>query len=894
MTRIPIIAGRALRRRSSLRFARGPLDLLLAGVFAGSSALASPASAEPDTAPPRPRQSASATFNPNLLEGGGKEPIDLSRFVHGNPVMPGAYSTDIYVNQTWLARRDVTIGADENHAATVCFDRNALVEMGIDFGTLPDLDDVTARLADGRCAELASIVPGAVTNFDSSTLRLTLSIPQLYMRKNPRGYVDPHVWDQGVSAGVFGYNANVYRSTANGQSGTRLYAGVNAGINIDGWRLRHQGSYTATSQAGSGSGSQYDALNTFVQHDVTGLQSQFTAGQSYTDGDLFDSVGFSGVKLASDDRMLPDSQRSYAPTIRGVAATNAKVTVKQGSNVLFETTVEPGPFKLDDLYNTGYAGDLTVVVTEADGSSHSFVVPYASIPQLLRPGTARFSVTVGALRDSVLEQSPLFAQLTYRRGLSNSLTVYGGVTGAEQYQAVLAGIALSTVVGAFSADVTQSWASGLPASAGGETTQSGQSYRLNYSRLVQWTQTSISLGAYRFSSSGYLNMRDAQQIREGWALSDRERSRFQLNVSQPIGETGGNVYISGYRSDYWSRSGSDITYSAGYSQSFRWGSMNVSASRSRAQNGEFDTQYYVSLSLPLGHGGNAPVLNTQVGSPGHGSFSTQVGVSGTAGEDRRLAYSAFGNYNTTQGSGTVDGGGNVSYATPVGTLSGSASVGDHFTQVSAGMSGAIVAHPGGVTLAQNLGEPMAVIEARGAEGATVSNNPGIMIDGRGYAVVSGLTPYQMTEVTLDPKGTGADVELQTTSQRVAARAGSVVFLKFPVIQGRGVMFKVTQALGRQPVPMGADVLDAQGRSVATVGQNGRIFMRPADGATAFIVQWGSRTDQRCSFKYDARPVEAGVQPRAFDLLDARCTQAYSSDLQAGAASPVTAPPVPPR
>jgi outer membrane usher protein len=623
-----------------------------------------------------------------------------------------------------------------------------------------------------------------------------------------------------------------------------------------------------------------------VQHDVTALRSQFTAGQSYTDGALFDSVGFSGVQLESDDRMLPDSQRSYAPVIHGVAATNAKVTVRQGGNVLFETTVEPGPFRLDDLYNTGYAGDLTVIVTEADGSSHSFVVPYASVPQLLRPGTARFSATAGALRDSLVDRAPLFVQLTYRRGLSNSLTAYGGVTAAGEYQAVLGGIALSTVVGAFSADVTQSWASDLSASAGEDTTRSGLSYRLSYSRLLSSMQTNISLGAYRFSSSGYLTMREAQQIREGWTSFDRERSRFQLNVSQPIGESGGNVYISGYRSDYWNRAGRDITYSAGYSQSFRWGALNLSASRSRAQEGGFDTQYFVSLSMPLGSDSRAPVVDTRVGSSGAGNFSTQVGLSGTVGEDRQFTYSAFGNYNAAQGRGTVEGGGNASYATRIGTLNGSASVGHRFGQVSAGISGAIVAHPGGVTLAQNLGEPMAVIEAPGAEGASVSSNAGVTIDRRGYAVVTGLSPYQMTEVTLDPKGSSADVELQTTSQRVAARAGSIVSLKFPVIKGRGVMFKVRQASG-QPVPLGADVLDAQGRSVATVGQGGRIFMRPAEGATGFVVQWGPRTDQRCSIEYDAGRVVLSAQPGTFGTLEVRCTRALALDLHAREERPMT-------
>jgi outer membrane usher protein len=42
--------------------------------------------------------------------------------------------------------------------------------------------------------------------------------------------------------------------------------------------------------------------------------------------------------------MFPDGMRSYAPEIRGVAQSNALVTVRQGNNIIYQTTVPPGPF----------------------------------------------------------------------------------------------------------------------------------------------------------------------------------------------------------------------------------------------------------------------------------------------------------------------------------------------------------------------------------------------------------------------------------------------------------------------------------------------------------------------------------------------------------------------
>ncbi len=66
--------------------------------------------------------------------------------------------------------------------------------------------------------------------------------------------------------------------------------------------------------------------------------------------------------------MLPGSRRGFAPSISGVARTNARVTVTQNGALLYEATVPPGKFTFDDLYPTNAGGDLQVTIHEADGS----------------------------------------------------------------------------------------------------------------------------------------------------------------------------------------------------------------------------------------------------------------------------------------------------------------------------------------------------------------------------------------------------------------------------------------------------------------------------------------------------------------------------------------------
>ncbi|NHX33298.1 fimbria/pilus outer membrane usher protein, partial [Escherichia coli] len=115
----------------------------------------------------------------------------------------------------------------------------------------------------------------------------------------------------------------------------------------------------------------------------------------YTDGNLFDSIGLRGAKLTTDDNMYPDGMTTYAPEIRGIAQSNALVTIRQNGNIIYQTTVSPGPFSLNDVYPSGYGNDLNVTVKEADGSETNFSVPYSSLAQLLRPGFTRYQIAGG-------------------------------------------------------------------------------------------------------------------------------------------------------------------------------------------------------------------------------------------------------------------------------------------------------------------------------------------------------------------------------------------------------------------------------------------------------------------------------------------------------------------
>lgn len=87
--------------------------------------------------------------------------------------------------------------------------------------------------------------------------------------------------------------------------------------------------------------------------------------------------------------MQPNSQRGYAPTIRGIARSNAQVIVRQNGYIAYQTAVSPGEFEINDMFPTGSNGDYDVTVKEADGSEQHFIVPYSSLPILQRTGRCK-------------------------------------------------------------------------------------------------------------------------------------------------------------------------------------------------------------------------------------------------------------------------------------------------------------------------------------------------------------------------------------------------------------------------------------------------------------------------------------------------------------------------
>jgi outer membrane usher protein len=801
-----------------------------------------------------------ATFESDMLWGQGARSMNLSRFRESNLVEPGVYNFEVLLNGTPVGPQEIRFVADADPArGKACFSRVQLEQFGV------KLDQLPADKLSGDCLDLASLIEGAGVTVDVGEQRLEVSIPQAMLRRNPRGYVSPERWDRGVNAGFLDYNLSGYQSTAQGLSQQSGYASLNGGLNLGDWRLRQRSALNLGEE-----GKSLQNLATYAQRDIDSLRSQLTLGDSFTDGDLFDSVSMRGVRLNSDDRMLPDSQRGYAPVVRGIAATNARVTIRQNGYIIHEETVAPGAFEISDLNPTSNNGDLDVTVTEANGQESHFSVPFSSVARSLRPGVSRYTASIGQVRDLTYGYSPFVAQGTYQRGITNSVTAYTGSSVTDGYTSVLLGGVLNTEYGAFGADLTQS-ATELDGQQ-----FSGRSVRVSYNKVLS-TGTNFTVASYRYSTDGYFGLNDALNARDqleefgdeegGVDAIRRARSRSEINVSQNIGR--GYLFVTGSVQNYWNDSGSDTQFQAGYNHSWNWGSASISASRTQDAFGESENQVLLSVSLPIGKtGSNRPYLTSSVSRSSSGASNVQSTLSGTAGKEGQVNYGVTGNYDSPVDSqATTSLSGNGQYRTSFGTLNGSASQGSDYRQVSAGIAGSVVAHPRGVTFGQTLGDSIAIIDAPGAAGAQVSGASNVKLDDQGQAVVPYLTPYRVNTLELDPKGLADDVELKSTTQDVVPRSGSVVLVKYETVSGHALLIQSRQSDG-SPLPFGASVYDESNQEVGVVGQGGQIFVRLEDESGKLRVPLGA--EQSCNIQYAARGGAAGIGNGGLETVEAVC------------------------
>ncbi|MDY1036762.1 fimbria/pilus outer membrane usher protein [Lelliottia sp. CFBP8978] len=789
----------------------------------------------------------------------------------------GDYKLHVFLNGDKAFKvMSVTLKDQDQGAPVPCFTREDYISFGIDISSsgvhLPEDGDKTCKL-------LTKAIPEATYQLDPSQMGLRLQFPQTMMLQNLDGYVPPSQWDEGIPAIIAQYQYTGSKTKANsdstGTSETNHFLNLTSGINLGAWRLRNN----STWQNPTDGEKAWNNISTYIERTLPGLKSEFIAGDTYTSADTFDSIQLRGVQMTTDTDMYPGRINGFAPVIRGIARSNATVTVKEHNNVIYQTNVTPGPFTIKDLAPVSTGGTLDVTIKESDGSETHFQQNYATITNLQRQGFFKYSLALGRYKpdeetddssdDSEILPNPdddtddkvqsktkskeaYVIQFNSAWGLPYNLTLTDGVQIAESdYYAGNLGIGADLgFLGALMFDTTYSQVrmddDEVPTGVKGH--RSGVSERLAYSRHIDTTDTDIQANARHYTRD-YASLADAM-VFESNSQNKQKEYEYTVSINQMVMDSQ-SLFFSANNTLYYDNQSSQ-SWQAGWNTSI--GSAQISLSLSLNKNGDdtesagWDKQIAVTASLPLNlfEKNNSGTLSSTLTTDTKGNDTVQSGYSGTALQDHQLNYSVQVGRNYNQdGDDTNNGNLDLTWEGRAGEAQIGYAHESAQDKTSWGMNGGIVIHANGVTPGKYSTGAIALVSAPGVAGLPLAGNTGVKTNHWGYALVPDIQPYTQDIIQFDSQ-TGDVADMDSISQTVTPTRDAVVMAKF--ITHPGEKMVATLYRGDAFIPYGSSVKVNDIDRAFFVGNDGQVYLSGIPEQGVLTISFGEH--QTCHARYD--------------------------------------------
>ncbi|WP_433587443.1 outer membrane usher protein [Providencia alcalifaciens] len=779
-------------------------------------------------------------FNAEVLDVEDKKNINLDQFSRAGYIMPGRYSLALKVNDDTLPEIQIPfyVPEDDPQGSTPCISPEAVAQLGF---TAKAMSEVT-WWHDGECFNPRSL-SGVELRGDLSTSSLYVSIPQAYLEYTAPNWDPPSRWDEGVSALILDYsvNGNVNRSYNGGRDNYALNGNGVTGVNLGAWRFRAdwQGRLNRTKGSGEGANHEFQWSRLYAYRALTALRAKLTLGEDFLNSNLFDSFRFTGGRVESDLNMLPPNLRGYAPEVTGIANTNSTVTISQQGRVIYTTHVAPGPFRIQDL-NDAVSGTLDVKVEGQDGSLQEFQVDTASLPYLTRPGQVQYKLALGQPTDiDRHSQGDTFATGEFSWGINNGWSLFGGALNSQNYNAVALGFGRDLLAfGALSLDITRSFAQ-LP----GESTLTGGSYRLNYSKRFDAIDSQIQFAGYRFSERDFMSMTEYLSAKKYGERYGSSKELYTVSLSKNFRDAGLSLSLNYNHQTYWDQP-NNVYYSLMLSKYFdigQWKNISATLSANRSKyNGVNDDSAYVSLSIPWGNGAN---VGYSLNSSRH---DTTNRVTYYDRLDERTTYQLGAGSSHKGGSSSAF----ITHQGDIARVTANASyLHSQYSAFGASASGGLTLTPdgGGLHRVNSIGGTRLLVDTDGVPNVPIKGFGAPVTSNRfGKAVVGDVNSYYRSKAQIDLNTLPDNVDAQQSVVQATLTEGAVGYRRFAVIAGQKAMTTLSLADGSHP-PFGAQVQNAKGQQTGIVGDAGSTYISGINPGDVMTVSWGD--EKACQVRF---------------------------------------------
>ncbi|HEY4275602.1 MAG TPA: fimbria/pilus outer membrane usher protein [Rhizomicrobium sp.] len=523
-------------------------------------------------------------------------------------------------------------------------------------------------------------------------------------------------------------------------------------------------------------------------------------------------IRFAGFEYASDFSLRPDLDTRPLPAFFGQSAVPATVDVFSGAARVYEQSVAPGPFEIQNLPILSGEGTTTIVTRDVLGRETTQTLSLYTGDDLLAPGLESYAVDLGFLRtryglDNFGYDAPL-ASLSYRRGIDQTLTLQSHVEGAPGLALVSGGADIG--LGGF----------GI---VGGDIAASGGDYG---GGVLLSANANARAGPYSVFASGQsasAHYRDLASLGVGGVAPARQR--FQLGMAAGMAPFG-TLSLSWIGSKYQDESANDFL-TASWTLSLPSGTFIAATAFEDLNHHQLSAQ--ISIGIPIG---GHDLASASVASD-NGRLSGLGIYDRPANPDGGFGYRFLGGYQNGA-RGEAD----ATYIGPNFGADGAFSVQSGAPAIRADANGALIAMGGGVFATHDPGDAFALVET-GDPNVRVyrENRVQAQSDDQGRALLVGLTPYAPNHVSIEPRDFSFSTVVDKTDMVVRPRTGSGTVVNFRPASHHPLLAQVMRGIG-DPVPMGSTMrLDGQDEPLI-VGHDGEVFILDFNGPARAMVTMG--------------------------------------------------------
>ncbi len=532
---------------------------------------------------------------------------------------------------------------------------------------------------------------------------------------------------------------------------------------------------------------------------------------------------FGGVQWGSNFGVRPDLITTPLLSAAGEAVVPSTVDVFVNNQQVSSQQVPAGPFVIDRLPAISGAGDVRLVVRDAFGREQVITAPFYSSATLLQKDLAQYSVELGKLRENFAIDSndygPMLASATYRRGLTDNLTLQAH---GESQQSGPHAIGLDAAVRIGTVGVvTATLAQGADGSDSGFLVAA--SFERGGRRFTLNVRSQIASDGFRQIGDSQLTLRPKQQhILQTSANFYRYGS---LSVAYAVAS-----YSNAPRREVGTLSHNISIPNVGY----------LGLSISRTWSVQNSTSAFLILTKPFGGSSSASLTarydQEEFGKTQEAIATFQKNPPIGKGSGYRVSASSAGNY---------DG----SWLSQFDYAAVEAEAAKYFQTraIRASLTGAAVGIGGDVYATRSVNDSFALVDVAGIPDmeVMVDNQVVRRTDQNGRALIRNLRAYDSNRISVDPRQLPLDTRIDSDKMTITPRYRSGVVVKFPVARERGGTFRLVLSNG-SPVPTGAEVI-LKGKRFP-VALDGLVYVSGLDHGMSAEAEWNGG---QCAFRIDA-------------------------------------------